>query len=262
MSADLTPLETAKFVAAKQAAEYIEDGMRIGLGSGTTSEWFVQCLGEVVREQGLNVQIVPTSRRTAILARKLDLEVVDLANTKWLDLTVDGADEYTAELNLIKGGGGALLREKILATVSERVIMIADASKKVDTLGAFPLPVEVAPFAQKITEGLIAETLSSLDVLGSEITQRMNGDRPFVTDQGNHILDLHLKRIANPRQLAFMLNQVPGVMENGLFVDIFDVAIIGHADGRVTTRDLSSNSASVVRYEVLDDFNIFVDAGD
>ncbi len=144
---------------------------------------------------------------------------------KWLDLTIDGADEFDANLNLIKGGGAALLQEKIVATASDRMIVIADAAKEVAQLGAFPLPVEVIPFGWQTTKALVEETLVGLDVLGRDVTLRMNGDSPLVTDEANFIIDLHLKRIGNPRQLALVLNQIPGVVENGLFIDICDVVV-------------------------------------
>jgi ribose 5-phosphate isomerase A len=262
MSGELSPIDKAKFVAAKQASEFVESGMKVGLGTGSTAEWLVQCLGEMVREEGLKIKGVPTSKRTALLAKKVGIDVITLDEAKWLDLTIDGTDEFDADLTLIKGGGGAHLREKIVATASDRMIVIADASKKVDTLGAFPLPVEVIPFGLPVTQGLIGEMLTSVDVLGRDVVQRMQGDQPFVTDEGNFILDLHLKRIGNPRQLSLMINQIPGVVENGLFIDVCDVVIVGYGDGRVTTRDITNNTGNVVQFDVLDDDNIFVDIAD
>lgn len=262
MSGELSPIDKAKFVAAKQATEFVESGMKVGLGTGSTAEWLVQCLGEMVREEGLKIKGVPTSTRTALLAKKVGIDVITLDEAKWLDLTFDGADEFDDKLTLIKGGGGAHLHEKIVATASDRMIVVADASKKVDTLGAFPLPVEVVPFGLSITQGLIAETLTGMDVLGRDVVLRMKGDQPFVTDEGNLILDLHLKRIGNPRQLSFVINQIPGVVENGLFIDICDVVIVGYGDGRVTTRDITNNASNVIRFDVLDDDNIFVDIAD
>ncbi|MGJ8622568.1 MAG: ribose-5-phosphate isomerase RpiA [Yoonia sp.] len=259
MSSQLTPIDMAKFIAAKQATEYVEDGMNVGLGSGSTAAWFIQCLGEMVRDEGLKIKGVPTSSQTAELAREVGIEIVSLEQVKWLDLTVDGTDEYDRNLNLIKGGGGAHLREKIVATASERMIVIADATKKVDTLGAFPLPVEVVPFGLAATKGLIEETLVGMDVLGRDIKQRMHGDRPFVTDGGNLILDLHLRHIGNARLLGFILNQVPGVVEHGLFIDICDMVIVGHGDGKVTVRDITNDTSEVVQYDVRDDDNIFAD---
>ena len=259
MPIDLSPIDKAKFVAAKRAAQFVESGMKVGLGTGSTAAWLVQCLGEMVREEGLRIKGVPTSTRTADLARKVGIEVITLDDAKWLDLTIDGTDEYDKDLTLIKGGGGAHLQEKVVATASDRMIVIADASKKVDTLGAFPLPVEVIPFGAKITKKLIEETLIGMDVLGREVTQRMDGDKPFISDEGNFIFDLHLKRIGNPYQLSLALNQIPGLVENGLFIDICDVVIVGHGDGRVDVRDISNDTDEVVRFDLRDDDNIFTD---
>lgn len=262
MTNELSPIDTAKFVAARQACEYVESGMKVGLGTGSTAAWLVQCLGELVRDEGLKIQGVPTSSRTADLAREVGIEVITLDQAKWLDVTIDGADEYDDDLCLIKGGGGAHLQEKVVATASDRMIVIADASKKVDTLGAFPLPIEVLKFGAKITENLVAETLRSMDVLGHDITQRMVGNDPFISDEGNFIFDLHLKRIGNPRQLSLMLNQIPGVVENGLFIDICDVVVVGHASGQVDVRDITNNTHEVIRFDVRDDDNIFADLAD
>ncbi|MDX1784800.1 MAG: ribose-5-phosphate isomerase RpiA, partial [Roseovarius sp.] len=213
MTGELSPIDKAKFVAAKRAVDFVEDGMRVGLGTGSTAAWMVRCLGELVREDGLKIRGVPTSTRTAQLAREVGIEVISLDEAKWLDLTIDGADEFDGELNLIKGGGGALLQEKIVATASDQMIVIADAAKEVERLGAFPLPVEVIPFGWQTSRALIEEMLISVDVMGRDVTLRMNGERPFITDEGNHILDLHLGRIGNARQLAMVLNQIPGVVE-------------------------------------------------
>lgn len=259
MSDTLSPIDTAKFVAAKKAVEFVEDGMKLGLGTGSTAAWMVRCLGELVRDEGLNIVGVPTSSRTAELARQQGIKVISLDEAKWLDLTIDGADEFDGDLNLIKGGGGALLQEKIVATASDQMIVISDVSKQVDMLGAFPLPVEVIPFGWQTTKALIEETLVSMDVLGQHATLRMNGDAAYVTDEGNHIVDLHLQRIGNARQLALVLNQIPGVVENGLFIDICDKVIIGHGDGRVTTRDILSGEESEDQIEFAESENIFAD---
>lgn len=261
MGAELSPVEKAKFVAAKKAVEFIENGMRVGLGTGSTAAWMVRCLGERVRQEGLRITGVPTSSRTAKLAREEGIEVVTLEEARWLDLTIDGTDEFDAELNLIKGGGGAHLQEKIVATASDRMIVIADAGKEVRHLGAFPLPLEVIPFGWMTTKALVEEMLVSLDVMGRETTLRMNGDKPFVTDEGNRILDLHLGRIGNARQLALALNQVPGVVENGLFIDICDRVIIGYGDGRVEMRDLGTGAFESERIEFEESRNVFTDLG-
>ncbi|MBO9446233.1 ribose-5-phosphate isomerase RpiA [Ruegeria sp. R14_0] len=242
MTGDMSPIDKAKFAAACRAADMVENGMRVGLGTGSTAAWMVRRLGERVKQEGLRIKGVPTSTRTAQLARELGIEVVSLDQAGWLDLTIDGADEFDGELNLIKGGGGAHLQEKIVATASDQMIVIADAGKEVETLGAFPLPVEVIPFGWQTTRTLIQEALDTMDVLGNSAALRMNGEAPFVTDVGNHILDLHLQRIGNARQLALVLNQVPGVVENGLFIDICDKVVIGHGDGRVELRDINDGT--------------------
>jgi ribose 5-phosphate isomerase A len=262
MPADLSPIDKAKFVAAKRATAFVQSGMRVGLGTGSTAAWLVQCLGEMVRDEGLRIKGVPTSSRTAQLAREVGIEVMSLDEAKWLDLTIDGTDEFDPHLNLIKGGGGALLQEKIVATASDQMIVIADISKQVETLGQFPLPIEVIPFGWQTTKLLVEEVLVGLDVLGRNASLRMNGDRPYLTDEGNHILDLHLNRIGNPRQLSLVLNQVPGVVENGLFIDICDIIIVGYGDGRVEVRDINAGSVEESRFDFLDSDNIFTDIAD
>ncbi len=262
MSAELSPIDKAKFVAAKRAVEFVEPGMKVGLGTGSTAAWMVRCLAERVREEGLKIVGVATSTRTAELARKLGIPITSLDDAKWLDLTIDGADEFDTNLALIKGGGAALLQEKIVATASDRMIVIADAAKEVAQLGAFPLPVEVIPFGWQTTKALVEETLVSMDVLDRVVTLRMNGDKPLVTDEANYILDLHLKRIGNPRQLALVLNQIPGVVENGLFIDICDIVVVGHSDGRLTVRDINAESEVNERIEFAPALNIFSDLCD
>ncbi len=259
MTGELSPIDKAKFVAAKRAAEMIEDGMRVGLGTGSTAAWLVRCLGDLVQNEGLRITAVPTSSRTAALARDAGIHVVSLDEAKWLDLTIDGADEVDPDLNLIKGGGGAHLQEKIVATASDQMVVIADASKMVDTLGAFPLPVEVLPFGWQSSQALIEETLVSMDVMGRRSTLRMNGGAPFVTDEGNYILDLHLKRIGNARQLALVLNQIPGVIENGLFIDICDTVVIGYGDGRVEVRDINEGTVEKDKLDFVEADNLFTD---
>lgn len=259
MSGELSPIDKAKFVAAKRAAALVEDGMRVGLGTGSTAAWLVRCLAERVENDGLRFRGVPTSSRTAELARDLGLEVISLDEARWLDLTIDGADEFDTDLNLIKGGGGALLQEKIVATASDQMVVIADAAKEVENLGAFPLPIEVIPFGWQTSQALVEEVLISMDVMGRQATLRMNSDHPYVTDEGNYVLDLHLARIGNPRQLSMVLNQVPGIVENGLFIDICDQVVIGYADGRVETRDINAGTVSEDRLDFVEDDNLFQD---
>lgn len=233
---DLSPADRAKFVCASRAADFVESGMKLGLGTGSTAAWLVRVLGRRVRDEGLKLTTVATSLRTAELARQVGIEVVSLDKAGWLDLTIDGADEFDPALNLIKGGGGAHLIEKVVATASDRMIVIADAGKSVETLGAFPLPVEVLKFGWQATQRLIADVLAGMDVDGRDITLRQSGGIPFVTDEGNHVLDLHLGRIGDAHTLSVALNQIAGVVENGLFIDICDTVVIGHADGRFELR--------------------------
>lgn len=262
MAAELSPIDKAKFVAAKRAVEFVENGMKLGLGTGSTAAWMVRCLAERIHEDGLRVTGVPTSSRTAELARSLGVPITSLDEARWLDLTIDGADEFDPSLNLIKGGGAALLQEKIVATASDQMIVITDAAKEVAQLGAFPLPVEVIPFGWQTTKALLEEMLVSMDVLNRECSLRMNGAAPLVTDEGNYIVDLHLRRIGNARQLAMVLNQIPGVVENGLFIDICDIVVIGHGDGRVVVRDINSGEVEDDRVEFVPSDNIFADMGD
>lgn len=262
MTAELSPIDKAKFVAAKRAVDFVESGMKVGLGTGSTAAWMVRCLGERVREQGLKIVGVPTSTRTAELARAVGIQIVSLDEAKWLDLTIDGADEVDQNLALIKGGGAALLQEKIVATASDQMIVIADAAKEVQQLGAFPLPIEVIPFGWQTTKALVEETLESLDVLSRDVSLRMNGDRALLTDENNYILDLHLRRIGNARQMALILNQIPGVVENGLFIDICDILILGHGDGRVTVRDINSGAETDDRISFSPSDNIFLNLDD
>ncbi|MFY0692022.1 MAG: ribose-5-phosphate isomerase RpiA [Paracoccaceae bacterium] len=262
MTSDLSPIDTAKHAAARRAVAFIEDGMRVGLGTGSTAEWMVKCLGERVRNEGLRITGVATSKRTAKLAEELGITVVSLDEAKWLNLTIDGADEYDHDLNLIKGGGGAHLIEKIVATASDQMIVIADLSKQVDTLGAFPLPVEVIPFGWQTTKSLIEETLVNLDVMGRTVTRRMVDGAPFVSDEGNFILDLDLKRIGDARQTSLALNQIPGVVENGLFIDICDIVVIGAGDGSVELRDLSRGTVEHEAAREGREENLFVEIDD
>ena len=254
------PAERAKRAAARRAADLVEDGMRVGLGTGSTARHLVERLGERAREDGLRLVGVATSEATARLAREAGLRLAELDEVEWLDLTIDGADEFDANLNLIKGAGGALLREKIVATASDRMVVIADASKEVGTLGAFPLPVEVVPFGWRATRALLEEAMSGLDVMGGEARLREAGlGEPYVTDGGNYIVDLRLGRIANPWQTSLVINQIPGAVDNGLFVDMCDAALIGYGDGTVERREAGGLSTGRERVEPADTDNAFTD---
>ena len=263
MSGELSPIDRAKFGAARAAAGFVEDGMRVGLGTGSTAAWLVRCLGEMARDDNLRFRAVATSDRTEALAREVGLEVVTLDEAGWLDLTIDGADEFDSSFNLIKGAGGALLREKIVATASDQMIVIADAGKEVQALGGrFALPVEVIPFGWQTTLRHIEEMLVSMNVLEHGVQRRLQDGKPFVTDEGNFILDLRLGRIGDPLQLSMTLNQIAGVVENGLFIDICDNIIVGYGDGKVETRDVSEGVISVDFIDFVESENLFADLND
>ncbi len=235
--------EAAKRAAAAHAAEMVEEGMRVGLGTGSTAAHLIARLGERRAREGLRFRGVATSEGTARLAREAGLEVVPLDEAGRLDLTIDGADEIDPSFQLIKGGGGALLREKIVAAASDRMVVIADEGKEVAALGAFPLPVEVIPFGARVTAALIGEALAGLGLGGREAHLREGEGGPFVTDGGHHLLDLHLGRIEDARALSAALNRIPGVVETGLFLDLCDAAVIGRADGGVEVRERGGASA-------------------
>ena len=260
MTTDISPVENAKRIAAAQAATYVTTGMKVGLGTGSTAAWLVRILGERVRGEGLDIMAVPTSERTAQQAREEGINVVTLDQAGWLDLTIDGTDEYDPALNLIKGGGGAHLREKLVAKASDRMIVIADASKQVPQLGGFPLPVEVLAFGLEATRKLIAQVLETMEVGGTEIALRGGTESPYVTDEGNHIFDLHLKSIGDPSALSLALNQIPGVVENGLFINMCDLVILGYQDGRVTLHDVANGEYPVPQQGKPD--NIFTEVAD
>jgi ribose 5-phosphate isomerase A len=223
-------VESWKQQAAERAVAAIEEDMLVGLGTGSTAARFVALLGERVR-QGLSVTCVATSEATRAQAERLGVALTTLDDVPFLDLTVDGADELDPHLRLIKGGGGALLREKIVAVASERMIVIADASKRVATLGKFPLPIEVVRFGLAATRNLVGVVAADAGCSG-EIRLRLGKDgAPFVTDSGNVLFDCAFGRIDNPEVLDQALKSVPGVVENGLFLGIADAAIIAGPDG-------------------------------
>ena len=215
--------------AAAAALRYVEDGMRLGLGSGSTANHFVRLLGERVGE-GLNVVGVATSEATARLARDSGVPLTTLDDAPELDLVVDGADEIGPNLALIKGGGGALLREKIVAAAAGRMIVIADSGKHVAELGAFPLPIEVVPFGLAATAVAIERAAVELGLnLALDLRHRSGG--PFVTDSGNRILDASFGRIPDPEALAGRLSEIPGIVEHGLFLAMADLALVASPHG-------------------------------
>lgn len=225
---NLTP-DDEKKQAALAALDHVEGGMRLGLGTGTTTAHFVAGLGERVKA-GLKVICVPTSEATRLQAEGLGIRLTSLNETPVLDLTVDGADELDGKLNLIKGGGGALLREKIVAASSKRMIVIVDHSKRVETLGKFPLPVEVVSFGWRSTAERLKEAAGSAGAEGP-VTLRIKDGKPFATDGGNIILDCAFGHIPDVTALSAALSITPGIVEHGLFIGMADLAIIGTKAG-------------------------------
>jgi ribose 5-phosphate isomerase A len=211
--------------AAEAAMQYVEPGMKLGLGTGSTAAKFIELLGARVKA-GLDVVCVPTSDATRTQAAALGIPLSTLDETPYLDLTIDGADEIDAELRLIKGGGGALLREKIVAVASQRVIIIADHSKRVEILGKFPLPVEVVQFGVTATKDMVESLAADCGCEGLVTLRQGAEGRPFVTDNGNYILDCAFETIDDPDELEDALKLIPGVVENGLFIGIADLGII------------------------------------
>ncbi|WP_242261117.1 ribose 5-phosphate isomerase A [Bacillus cereus group sp. BfR-BA-01453] len=213
-----------KQIAGEYAANFVKDGMKVGLGTGSTAYWTIQKLGQRVKE-GLSIQAVPTSKETEALAQQLNIPLISLNDVQSLDLTIDGADEIDSNLQLIKGGGGALLREKIVASSSKELIIIVDESKVVTRLGTFPLPIEIIPFAWKQTE-------SKIQSLGCQTTLRLKNNETFITDNNNMIIDcIFPNHIATPSDLHKRLKMITGVVETGLFVNMTSKAIIGTKNG-------------------------------
>ncbi len=218
-----------KVEAARAALAYVSDGMKLGIGTGSTAEEFVRLLAERVNG-GLQVIGVPTSERTAALCRELGVPLATLDEEPVLDLTIDGADEIGPGLSLVKGGGGALLREKIVAAASAGMIAIADSSKVVEMLGAFALPIEVNRFGLNATRHAIERAAARLGLKG-EIRLRHSGAEAFVTDGGHLILDASFGRIPDPQALSLALHAIPGVVEHGLFLGLCTRAVVASPDG-------------------------------
>jgi ribose 5-phosphate isomerase A len=227
----MTDQNALKRAAAAKALDYVQDGMKLGLGSGSTAEIFVEMLAPRVRG-GEKLLCVPTSEKTAILARKLGITLSSLDDLAPLDLTIDGADEADRNLDVIKGGGGMLLREKIVAASSKQMIVIADESKLVPRLGKFPLPVEVVEFGHKSTAARLAVALDALGYSRAPVTLRLKDGAPLKTDSGNVIYDCALASIASAPKLAAAISAVPGVVEHGLFLGIATTLLIAQ-DGEI-----------------------------
>jgi ribose 5-phosphate isomerase A len=216
--------EQEKEAAGRAAARLVSDGDVVGLGTGSTAYYAVIALGERVKA-GMQLLGIPTSAQTADLARSVGIALTTLDEHPEIDITVDGADEVDHQLNLIKGGGGALLREKVVASASKKMIVVADSSKYVDRLGKFPLPVEVISFARVVVG-------KKIEALGASVKLRTRRDgSPYITDNGNPILDCSFRQIENPAALAEELSGIPGIVEHGLFIGFAELVLIGRADG-------------------------------
>jgi ribose 5-phosphate isomerase A len=223
MANDPKTLDLEKAAAARASLRFVRDGMTLGLGTGSTAAHVVRFLGEQVRA-GLKVRGIPTSVHTGELATSLGIPLTTLDETQEIDVDIDGADEFDPQLHLIKGGGGALLREKIIASASRQVVIIADSSKQVAVLGKFPLPVEVIPFAQ----ALVAKKITAL---GAAVKPRKNAQgNIFVTDEGHHILDCAFGQIPDPPALARKLSDMPGIVEHGLFINLASVVLCANGE--------------------------------
>ncbi len=222
-------IDTQKQQAATRALDYVKSGMKLGLGTGSTAEKFVDLLGARVKE-GLEVVCVPTSEATRLQAEKLGIPLATLEEQPELDLTVDGADELDDSLRLIKGGGGAHLREKIVAAASARMVVIADESKRVSKLGVFPLPGEIVPFGWHATHLKVSQS-AAINGCRGLVTLRGSQDSPFITDNGNYILDCAFGEIDDPEKTARRLSLIPGVVEHGLFIGLAHAAVIAGTDG-------------------------------
>ena len=220
--------EELKKLAGEKAVDYIEDGMIVGLGTGSTVEYTLKKLGKLVKS-GLKIKGIPTSVHTKRIAIEQEIPLTNLEENPVIDITIDGADEVDSNLNLIKGGGGALAREKIIAFNSKKVIIVIDDSKIVKALGIdFPLPVEVLKFGWTSTK----KTLEELNCIVE--LRKIMGNEPFITDNSNYILDCEFDRIDEPEQLEININNIPGVVENGLFIGLVDEVIVGGKQGILT----------------------------
>ncbi len=216
-------VESLKKLAGEEAAKYVRDGMVVGLGTGSTVKYTILKIGEMVRD-GLDIVGIPTSKATENLAKELGIPLGDLGDYDYIDITIDGADEVDRKLNLIKGGGGALLREKMVAYYSKMEIIVVDERKMKEYLGGFPLPVEVVPYGWK-------RTLKELEKLGCIPKLRERNGEIYITDNGNYIIDCKFCRIENPEELEKCIDNIPGVVESGLFVNMATEVIVGSEDG-------------------------------
>ena len=227
--------EDQKKAAALAALDYIKPGMKVGLGTGSTANHFITALADKVQQEKLDIECVATSRASFQLASRLGLTMTNLDKQPRLDICVDGTDEFDGKFQLIKGGGGAMLIEKIVATSARYMVVIADESKKVSSLGKFPLPIEVVPFGVNATAWKIERALRLLNLKG-KLVLRVKDGKAFETDSGNVIIDAALGHIPDPGRLTALLNSIPGVVEDGLFVDVCGIVLMGTKDGVKTFR--------------------------
>jgi ribose 5-phosphate isomerase A len=229
MANDQEKNDQEKEAAARASLRFVKDGQVIGLGTGSTASYFIKLLGDEVK-RGLRIRGIPTSVRSRDLAQSLGIPLTTLDECQEIAVTVDGADEFDPQLRLIKGGGGAMLREKIVASATKQLVIVADASKQVQVLGKFPLPVEVIRFAR----ALVAKRITAL---GAEVSVRTNADgTPYVTDENNHVLDCRFGQISDADELARELSGMPGVVEHGLFIGLASVVLFARGSEIVELR--------------------------
>lgn len=223
----MSSIEEVKELVGRKAVELVKPNMILGIGTGSTAYWFILALAEKI-EAGLSCRGVPTSKKTKELMQMHGIPVTDLNDVDFIDLTIDGADEVNPQLQLIKGGGGALLQEKMVAAASKKFIIIADEQKYVSNLGKFPLPVEVVPYGWK-------QTKRKIEQLGCpQVKLREHSGHVYISDHGHYILDCYFHLIEDPAALHSQLNNIPGQVENGLFLGMANGALIGHANGKIT----------------------------
>jgi ribose 5-phosphate isomerase A len=220
----------SKKSAAERAVSYVSNGMTVGLGTGTTAYWVILQIADKIKSENLKIRAIATSVQSEKLAVKSGIKLIPFDKIGEIDLTIDGADEVDENKDLIKGGGGALLREKIVAYNSRQLIIVVDQSKLVHNLGKFPLPVEIAVFGWE-------KTMDNLAGLGCQPSLRIRDDVPFLTDNGHYIIDCNFQQISNPSILNREIKSVPGVMETGLFIEMADKIVVGYEDGKVDVLD-------------------------